>query len=238
MLVLGHRGYSAKYPPNTLKAFMKAVEYGADGVELDIWRTRDGKIIVSHDGNLKSTTGVDVDVKSAIWEELKNYRIEGEHIPLLQEVYEVLPEDAIINVEIKDVDAVEGALETVKSFHALDRTLFSSFNMNALRKLRELSRDAWLGILMSDLNKLFTIPRWIYTLRAQYLNLPHLLSRMSGRTISRGIIRFYRLFGVRVALWTPNSVEDLEPFEGLFEMVITDEVEKMVKYRETRGRRL
>ncbi len=231
MLILGHRGYSARYPPNTLKAFLMAIKYGADGVELDVWRTADGKIIISHDGNLKDTAGVDVDVKKSTYNELKKYDVQGEPLPLLEEVYEALPEDAIINVEIKDIDAVKGALDIVKRYDAMDRTLFSSFNMNALRRLREESKDAWIGILMSDLNKLLTAPRWIYSLRAQYLNLPHLLARMPGKKLSRALIRFYRLFGVRIAIWTPNTLEELNPFKGLCEMVITDEVELMVKHR-------
>lgn len=231
IIILGHRGYSAKYPPNTLLAFKKAIEYGADGVELDVWLTKDGKIEVSHDRNLRKTAGVNVDVKTSTEKQLRNYNIEGERIPLLSEVYETLPKDAIINVELKDVGAVEGVLRIAEEYDALDRTLFSSFNMKTLQKLRRMSRDAKIGILMSDMNKIYTIPRWVYKLKAHYLNVPYQISNL-GRFTARSLIKFYRLFGTRIGFWTPKTPEELEIFRGLYEMVITDEVEKMLALKE------
>jgi glycerophosphoryl diester phosphodiesterase len=231
MLILGHKGYSAKYPPNTLLSFKKTIEYGADGVELDVWLTSDKKVVIAHDRNIEKITGADVDIKKPSYKELEDYTIEGEPIPLLEEVYEALPENAIINVEIKDVDAVKGSLKIAKKYNALDRTLFSSFNMQALKKLREISKEARIGILVGELNEVFTIPAHIYSLKAYYLNIPHQISGV-GEFTARALIHFYRLFGVRVALWTPNSPDDLKLFEGLYEMVITDEVEKMVKFRD------
>ena len=44
--VICHRGYSSRYPENTILAFQKAVESGADGVELDVHLTRDGEVVV------------------------------------------------------------------------------------------------------------------------------------------------------------------------------------------------
>ncbi len=231
MLVLGHKGYSAKYPPNTLSSFKKAIEYGADGVELDVWRTKDGEVVVSHDRNLEKVAGVDVDIKKPSYEELQDFKIEGEPIPLLREVYEALPNDAIINVEIKDTDAVKPSLKIAVEFDALDRTLFSSFNIKALKILRKLNKEARIGILVGGLNEVFTIPSHIYSVKANYLNIPHQISGV-GEFTARALIHFYRLFGVRVGIWTPNSPDDLQLFEGLYEMVITDEVERMVKYRD------
>ncbi len=231
MLILAHRGYSAKYPPNTVLAFKKAIEYGADGVELDVWKTKDGKIIVSHDGNLEKTAGADVDVKESTYEELKKYSIEGEPLPLLEEVYASLPDTAIINVEIKDIDAVPGALEIVKKYHALERTMFSSFDLKALKNLRKMSRDARIGILVGEVSKIFSLPYWIHATKAEFINVPHQMKGMLGLKFSRFLIKFYRMFGVKVVLWTVNSTEELEGLADLTEVLITDEVEKMLPLR-------
>ena len=51
-----HRGYSGRYPENTMLAFQKAVETGAEGIELDVQLTRDGEVIVLHDETLDRTT--------------------------------------------------------------------------------------------------------------------------------------------------------------------------------------
>ena len=55
-LIYAHRGYSAKYPENTMLAFQKAEEVGADGIELDVQLTKDGEIVVIHDEKVNRTT--------------------------------------------------------------------------------------------------------------------------------------------------------------------------------------
>ena len=52
-----HRGFSGKYPENTMLAFQKAVEIGADGAELDVQLTKDGEVVIIHDETIDRTTG-------------------------------------------------------------------------------------------------------------------------------------------------------------------------------------
>ncbi|MFR8333024.1 MAG: glycerophosphodiester phosphodiesterase family protein [Oscillospiraceae bacterium] len=54
--VICHRGYSSRYPENTMLAFQKAIETGADGIELDVHLTRDGEVVVIHDELVDRTT--------------------------------------------------------------------------------------------------------------------------------------------------------------------------------------
>lgn len=51
-----HRGFSGKYPENTMLAFEKAVEIGADGAELDVQLTKDGEVVIIHDETIDRTT--------------------------------------------------------------------------------------------------------------------------------------------------------------------------------------
>lgn len=55
-VVTAHRGFSAKYPENTLTAFLKAVELGADIVEFDVRETSDGRLVIMHDDTVDRTT--------------------------------------------------------------------------------------------------------------------------------------------------------------------------------------
>ncbi|MHA1371607.1 MAG: glycerophosphodiester phosphodiesterase family protein, partial [Promethearchaeota archaeon] len=50
VLIIGHRGFKSRYPENTMLSFQKAIETGADGIELDVHLSKDGKIVVMHDG--------------------------------------------------------------------------------------------------------------------------------------------------------------------------------------------
>ena len=55
MLNFGHRGFSGKYPENTMLAFKKAVEAGADGIELDVHFSKDGELVIIHDEKIDRT---------------------------------------------------------------------------------------------------------------------------------------------------------------------------------------
>lgn len=72
MKVMAHRGYSGKYPENTMLAFQKAVEVGCDGIELDVQLTRDGVLVIIHDERIDRTTDGTGSVKDYTYEELKS----------------------------------------------------------------------------------------------------------------------------------------------------------------------
>ncbi|OQX40212.1 MAG: hypothetical protein B0D91_00240 [Oceanospirillales bacterium LUC14_002_19_P2] len=57
-LVLGHRGVPLAHQENTLAGFRKAIELGVDGIELDVFKTRDDRIVVFHDEQTERLTGV------------------------------------------------------------------------------------------------------------------------------------------------------------------------------------
>ncbi|WP_077612668.1 glycerophosphodiester phosphodiesterase [Clostridium sp. Marseille-P2415] len=73
MKVFAHRGYSGKYPENTMLAFKKAAETGCDGIELDVQLTKDGTVVVIHDERIDRTTDGTGFVKDFTYEELKTY---------------------------------------------------------------------------------------------------------------------------------------------------------------------
>ena len=55
-ILIGHRGYPAKFPENTLAAFEGAIQAGCDMIELDVTLTRDRRVVVIHDDTLNRTT--------------------------------------------------------------------------------------------------------------------------------------------------------------------------------------
>ena len=102
-LMYAHRGLHGNgVPENSMKAFKLAVE-GGYGVELDVQFTKDHKIVVFHDANLKRMCGVDKRVRDCTYEELLTYRLAGtdETIPLFEDVLKVLDKTTLI-CEIKN----------------------------------------------------------------------------------------------------------------------------------------
>jgi len=135
--VIAHRGASAARPENTVEAFRHAVELGADGVELDVRRTRDGQAAIHHDETLADGRALrDLDAADL-----------PDHVPLLRAALEAC-EPLEVNVEIKNVpidgdfdpDQTMAALvvETVRQMGVIDRILVSSFGFACIERVREL----------------------------------------------------------------------------------------------------
>ena len=98
--VIAHRGASGHAVENSLESFRKAAELGADGVELDIHATRDGRIVVFHDFSLPGGEAV-AELESA---EVRRHRLpNGEPVPLLEEVLAAIPGLAVW-IEVKGLD--------------------------------------------------------------------------------------------------------------------------------------
>lgn len=107
--IIGHRGASRDAPENTLASVNLAWKRNADAVEIDIYLTKDGKIVAVHDKTTKRYGGPDVKVEHQTFEELrkldvgtwKDPRYRGEKIPTLDEILETIPEGKRLFIELK-----------------------------------------------------------------------------------------------------------------------------------------
>ncbi len=159
-LVLGHRGASAEAPENTLAAFRLAMEQGADGVELDVWRCGTGEVVVIHDEDTARTCGEGLPVPGTPLPRLraldagrwKGARWAGERIPLLAEVLEALP-GAVVNVELKsrpgqgDAALAQAVAGLVREARAEARVLVSSFDFALVAAFRRAAPGVATGLL-------------------------------------------------------------------------------------------
>ena len=154
LLLFGHRGYSALAPENTLAAFTVLLEHKIPGVELDVQLSRDGKVVVIHDENVKRVTGLDALVQDCSARELRkldaggwfNKSFRGQRIPLLDEVFELLGDKVYYDVELKwgqrrSCGLEEAVVERIRSHALVERCLISSFNPYCIRKTRQLVPD-------------------------------------------------------------------------------------------------
>jgi len=99
---IAHRGLSTEYPENTLLAFKKALEAGADGIETDLRLSLDEEVILFHDANLKHITGYDGRPETLTFSALKKLDAgEGESIPILDELLQLTQGRATLILEIK-----------------------------------------------------------------------------------------------------------------------------------------
>lgn len=157
-LILGHRGLPSEAPENTLSSFRKALEAGADGVELDVRLARDGIPVVVHDVDMRRTTEARGCVDELDSEEIRlcSVRWRGRvvttvHVPTLAEVLRDLPPGTTVDVELKpqhgDAEMLASAVHDACSAGRDLDFIFSSFELEPLLALRRRRPDArlWLN---------------------------------------------------------------------------------------------
>ena len=104
-LIIGHRGAKGIAPENSLSGFKKAVELGIDGIELDVHLTKDGKLVVIHDMDLKRLSGLKIPIKQFTFEELKKYDISELFTKNQEKILEKLPEEKKYFLELRKIQA-------------------------------------------------------------------------------------------------------------------------------------
>lgn len=161
-LLFAHRGLSSEAPENTMAAFRLARDYGVAGIELDIHLTKDGKIVVIHDGSTARTSpGSALTVEESAYGELaaldvgswRDARYAGERVPLLSEALEEFAPAMYFDIEIKAPTTADIGLEAALAKLLADMKLgaetvaVSSFNPVAARRLKALAPGVPVGVI-------------------------------------------------------------------------------------------
>ncbi len=150
MLKVGHRGARAYEPENTLRSFRKAVELGVDAVELDVRMTKDGEIVVIHDAEVDRTTNGKGLVHDLTLQEIKQLVIEkDERIPKLEETLDFLDQKVKVLVELKETGFEDKVVKLIKDRGLEEKVIVVSFLEDALRKIRQLSKEVETGLIYS-----------------------------------------------------------------------------------------
>lgn len=201
LLKIGHRGSGAYETENTLESFRHALELGANAIELDVRKTKDGVLVVIHDDNLKKVFGLELPVNTATREELK--KATGERIPTLDEALRFMgkrPEKIL--VELKETGCEQEALVSIKKEQLMDRVIIVSFHEEALHAVREADPAIETGLIYAGHKNPI---RTALELKAQYL-LP--LYRFTHR---KNIEDAHKR-GLRVIVWTINTKEEIKDY--------------------------
>jgi glycerophosphoryl diester phosphodiesterase len=221
-LTIAHRGASVDAPENTLAAVRRAVELGADAIEIDVQRSRDGALVVMHDTTLARTTDVRrVFPWRAPWrvadftlDELrrldagswKSARHAGERVPTLAEVLEVIGESsASLQLELKApklypgvvvdlVSTLYGANGAGELAPAVPRVVVQSFDFAAMKELKTRVPRLLVGLLGTPkAANLPALATW-----ADQVNPQH-------RSVNRSYVEKVHQHGMACLVWTVDA---------------------------------
>ena len=150
--IWAHRGASADAPENTLAAFQRAYELGADGVELDVQLTADGRVVCLHDETLDRTTSGSGPLARHTLDEVRELDASYGNLAFATELG---PTGMTVNVELKNsVEPYPGleqaVLALVEEAGMADRVVYSTFNHISATALARSSQPSRVGLLFED----------------------------------------------------------------------------------------
>jgi glycerophosphoryl diester phosphodiesterase len=236
-LIFAHRGASKVAPENTLPAFEQAIGLGADGVELDVQYTSDGKLICIHNMTLEKTTNGSGRVVSHTLDQIRKLdagawfspQFAGTRVPVLEEVLDLLKGKLLINIELKVLDTRQNGLgaDVVKAVRArdmVDQIVLSSFNPFALRAALLAGREFQGGLLLAPDLPGWT--RWPFTRRYSLAQGVHPELKMVDAAYVEGAKRA----GLPLRVWTVNEEEGMRRMIGFsVDSIITDYPDRLAK---------
>lgn len=158
-----HRGASAYAPENTMSSFRKAIEIGGNGIELDLQKTKDNKIVIFHDNTIdKKSNGIGK-ISDYTYNELLKFdfgswfdkKFENERIVLFEDfMKEMQGKDLILAIELKEENIENQTLQIIKQYYDSNKIFITSFSYNALLNIRKLDNNIKIGwLIREDINE-------------------------------------------------------------------------------------
>lgn len=207
ILKIGHRGAKGYENENTLVSFQKAIDLGADGIELDVQLSLDNEIMVIHDETLDRTTDGKGFLNTFSLEKLKSFRTQnGEQIPTLQEVLDAVDQKCFINIELKGKGTAKPVIELIQRYikeknWSYNLFLVSSFDWKMLGEVRNLDAMIPIGVLTEE--SIDHAIAFAKESKAQNIH-PcfHLITLENTEQMQKE--------GFQVFAWTVNELEDIQ----------------------------
>jgi len=218
MLRIGHRGAMGYAPENTLKSFQKALDLGVDMIELDVHICKFGELVVIHDDKVDRTTNGQGYVGDKNFAEIKSLDAgQGEKIPKLEEVFDLVDKRVSINIELKGQNTAKPVARLIDQYindcnWTSDQFFVSSFNHYELKKFKNLRPEIRIGILMSSIP--IDYCNYAEKIEAYSLNL-------NLEFINQTFVDNAHTRGLKVFVYTVNDKDDINRMkkigvDGLF----------------------
>ena len=169
-IIYGHRGAPAYYPENTLSSFELALVQGANGLETDIQVSRDGRLVLFHDNDMKRVTGVSGRISDYSWQELQEmfvYSRDGKLKDKILDLGSFCDKFAHLKIvfalELKSLEIEEELLKFVEEYDLESKTFITSFEYDILQNIRRYNQKLQLGYLTKQWDKVLIEKSLLYS---------------------------------------------------------------------------
>lgn len=210
--ITAHRGFSRIAPENTIYAFEAALESGADYIELDVQLSADEQVVVFHDEKLDRVTNGSGKLSDFTYSELQNFsagckfgknnEFNDARIPLLSDVFELIRDKILFNIEIKNYGnnylTAEKTVSLIEEYGLEDSCYITSFSYNILKEVKKINPNIKTGLISNTAVTAFSQLRYI-----DALSLNHIF-------VNSSVVNNAHQNGKRVFVWTVDNTSDMQ----------------------------
>ncbi len=241
--ITAHRGNSEQFPENTIPAFESAIALGVDWVELDIFKTSDGKIVIAHDATTARAGDKALEISKSTYAELKKVDMAtgfrkrtgkstkdcpSQTMPLLEDVLRLFSGNTLTKVSIQPkMDCVEEAIAIVRKLNMEHKAGFNDGNLEYMSKVKKLAPEVhvfWDRPAAHDLETDIRI--------ASDLGFESMVINANGMTEEK--VSLLKMAGIEPGVWTVNTHDDLIRFLNMgVSRIYTDAPALLIELKKT-----
>ncbi|MFW9882113.1 MAG: glycerophosphodiester phosphodiesterase, partial [Candidatus Thorarchaeota archaeon] len=228
VLIIAHRGASNIAPPNSIKAFQKAIELKADFIEFDVHQSKDHEIVIIHDNYITNINGQKKFVKDMELNQLKAIDIgEGENIPTLKELIKIAKGKIWLQCEIKAPNLSKVLVKILIKENLTKSSIISSFMFNELLEFQRINSDLKLALLIPP--EVYSVDKLIkYCQKAVDNNFYAV--HPCYTSINKEFVKFIHDHDMLVNVWTVNIESDIKKVLQMHvDGIISDDIQLVKK---------
>ncbi len=212
---------------NTIESIQKAIELNVDGIEIDVFKSKTGELVVYHDPFLSRLSNSNAFIEQISLDSIKKIELIGGYfIPTLKEIVDITPEKIFLNIELKGQDT---AFETNKIIinylntynFPVSKFIISSFRWDELKKIRSFNKDIPIAILVDSLYKIDDAIKLAKQINAVALN-------PNKEFITKEIVNKIQSKNIKVYPYTINTPRNIRKMRSMgVDAIITDYPERI-----------
>ena len=212
---------------NTIESVQKAIELNVDGIEIDVFKSKTGELVVYHDPFLSRLSNSNAFIEQISLDSIKKIELIGGYsIPTLSEILDIIPEKIFLNIELKGQDT---AFETNKIIinylntynFPVSKFIISSFRWDELKKMRSINKDIPIAILVDSLYKIDDAIKLAKQINAVALN-------PNKNFITKEIVNKIQSNNIKVYPYTINTPMNIRRIRSMgVDAIITDYPERI-----------
>ena len=212
---------------NTIESVQKAIELNVDGIEIDVFKSKTGELVVYHDPSLSRLSNSNAFIEQISLDSIKKIELIGGYfIPTLKEIVDIIPEKIFLNIELKGQDT---AFETNKIIinylntynFPVSKFIISSFRWDELKKIRSINKEIPIAILVDSLYKIYGAIKLAKQINAFALN-------PNKNFITKEIVNNIQSNNIKVYPYTINTPRNIRRVRSMgVDAIITDYPERI-----------